>query len=104
MHLIKPIRKAHRRGAKVVVVDPKRVRIADEAGLHLPIVPGTDVVLGYAVAAALERRGAIDREFVDAHVTDADREHRAAGCGSLRRVGAVSREPGGTGAGWSAQR
>ena len=73
LHLIKPIRQARRQGAKVVVVDPKRIRIADEADLHLPIVPGTDVVLGYAVAAALERRGAIDREFIDAHVTGADR-------------------------------
>ena len=73
LHLIKIIRQARRRGAKVVVVDPKRIRIADEADLHLPIRPGTDVVLGYAVAAALERRGAVDRDFIAAHVSGADR-------------------------------
>ena len=73
LHLTKPIREARRRGAKVVVVDPKRIRIADDADLHLPIVPGTDVVLGYAVAAELKRRNAIDPAFIAEHVTGTDR-------------------------------
>ena len=73
LHLTKPIREARRAGAKVVVVDPKRTRIADDADLHLPIMPGTDVVLGYAVAAALNRGDAIDRAFLDTHVLGAER-------------------------------
>ena len=83
LHLTKPIREARRAGAKVVVIDPKRTRIADDADLHLPIVPGADVVLGYAVAAELDRRNAIDRTFVKAHVLGAERYLAEAGNYSL---------------------
>ncbi len=83
LHLTKPIRQARAAGAKVVVVDPKRTRIADDADLHLPILPGTDVVLGYAVAAELDRRNAIDRAFVEAQVLGAERYLAEAGKYSL---------------------
>ena len=46
-------------------IDPKRIRIAEQSHLHLQIQPGTDVVLAMAVAAELERRGAIDNSFVE---------------------------------------
>jgi anaerobic selenocysteine-containing dehydrogenase len=68
LHLTPLIDRARRNGAKLVVVDPRRTKIAERADLHLPIKPGTDVVLAWAIAADLERRGAIDRAFVDRHV------------------------------------
>ena len=64
LHLTRVIDKARRRGARLVVIDPKRIKIADRADLFLPVRPGTDVVLAYALAAELERIGAIDMEFV----------------------------------------
>src|SRR5207245_1003860 len=42
------------------------------AGRHLALRPGTDVVLAWAVAAELERRGGIDRAFVGRHVEGVD--------------------------------
>lgn len=72
LHLIKALREARSKGAKLVVIDPKRVRIAEEADLHLPIIPGTDVVLAYAVAAELARQGALDQDFIDEHVEGAE--------------------------------
>jgi anaerobic selenocysteine-containing dehydrogenase len=69
LHLIKVLREARARGAKLVVIDPKRIRIAEEADLYLPLLPGTDVVLAYAVAAELARQGALDQTFIDQHVT-----------------------------------
>ena len=69
LHLTPIIDRARRNGAKLVVVDPKRTKIAERADLHLPIKPGTDVVLAWAIAAELERRGAIDRAFVERHVS-----------------------------------
>src|SRR5437899_1437706 len=60
--------RARRDGARLVVVDPKRTKIAERADLHLPVKPGTDVVLAWAIAAELERRGGIDRAFVERHV------------------------------------
>ena len=71
LHLTTLIRRARKNGAKLVVIDPKRVVIAKEADLYLGLVPGSDVVLGYAIAAELERIGALDREFIGAHVEGA---------------------------------
>jgi anaerobic selenocysteine-containing dehydrogenase len=68
LHLTPIIDRARRNGARLVVIDPKRTKIAERADLHLPVKPGTDVVLGWAVAAELERRGGIDRAFVERHV------------------------------------
>lgn len=68
LHLTPILNAARRDGAKVVVVDPKRIKIAEQADLHIALKPGTDVVLAWAVAAELERRGALDRAFIERHV------------------------------------
>lgn len=73
LHMTKLLREARKNGAKLVVVDPKRIRIADEADLHLPLVPGTDVVLAYAVAAELSRQNALDERFIAEHVLGAEK-------------------------------
>ena len=66
LHLAREIQAARKEGgARVVVVDPKRTRIAEQADLFILIRPGTDVVLALALAAELERRGAHDRAFID---------------------------------------
>jgi anaerobic selenocysteine-containing dehydrogenase len=72
LHLTTLIREARDRGARLVVVDPKRIRIAREADLHLPLLPGTDVVLAYAVAAELERIGGLDEAFIRERVLGAE--------------------------------
>ncbi|HEU5323074.1 MAG TPA: molybdopterin-dependent oxidoreductase, partial [Methylomirabilota bacterium] len=68
LHLTPLVDRARRAGARLVVVDPRRTKIAERADLHLPVRPGTDVVLAWAVAAELERRGGLDRGFIAAHV------------------------------------
>ena len=68
LHLTPIINAARRDGARVVVVDPKRIKIAEQADLHIALKPGTDVVLAWAVAAELERRGGLDRDFIERHV------------------------------------
>lgn len=68
LHLIRQINQAKRAGAKLVVIDPRRVRIAEQAQLHLAVRPGTDVVLAFALAAELERLGALDTAFIREHV------------------------------------
>jgi anaerobic selenocysteine-containing dehydrogenase len=57
LHITPLINKARRAGGKLVVIDPRRTKIAEQADLHLALRPGTDVVLAWAVAADLERRG-----------------------------------------------
>ncbi len=68
LHLVRQINQAKRAGAKLVVIDPRRVRIAEQAQLHVPLRPGTDVVLAFALAVELERLGALDQAFISRHV------------------------------------
>ena len=72
LHLMPLLQQAQKRGAKVIVSDPRRTRVAEQAGLWLPLRPGTDVVLAWAVAAELERRGALDRKFIAENVIGAE--------------------------------
>ncbi len=57
------------RGARVVVIDPRRTVTAEEADLFLPIAPGTDTALFCGLLVDLAERGAIDTAYVDANTT-----------------------------------
>ncbi|MBV8835021.1 MAG: molybdopterin-dependent oxidoreductase [Alphaproteobacteria bacterium] len=72
LHLVRNVRAAKRKGGKLVVVDPLRTKIAAQADLHIALKPGTDVVLGFALAAELERMGAHNRAFIAEHVLGYD--------------------------------
>ena len=64
LHFARVVQAARKNGATLIVVDPKRTRIAEQAQLFLQIRPGTDVVLALALAAELDRRGAFDGQFI----------------------------------------
>ena len=68
LHIVPIINRARRAGAKLVIVDTRRTKIAEQADLHIALRPGTDVILAWAMAADLERRGGLDREFIARHV------------------------------------
>src|SRR5205807_1373735 len=51
LHLMRQINAAKRHGARLVVIDPRRTQVAEQAHLVLPVRPGTDVVLAWAIAA-----------------------------------------------------
>jgi anaerobic selenocysteine-containing dehydrogenase len=69
LHLMPIINRARRaNGARLVVVDPRRTKVAEQADLHLALRPGTDVILAWAVTAELERRGGLDLAFIRRHV------------------------------------
>src|SRR3954471_24016933 len=72
LHLVRCVRRAKRNGGRLVVIDPLRTKIAEQADLHLANLPGTDVLLGWALATELERMGAFDDKFVAANVLGFD--------------------------------
>src|SRR5215470_11478347 len=72
LHLIRSIRKAKRAGGRLVVVDPLRTKIAEQADLYLQLRPGTDVLLAWSVATELERAGSLDAAFIAANVLGFD--------------------------------
>lgn len=72
LHFARIVKQARERGARLIVVDPKRTRIAGQAHLFVQLAPGTDVVLALALAAEMERRGTIDTAFVEEWVVGAE--------------------------------
>src|SRR5215510_11707425 len=44
LHQVPVVNEARRRGAKLVIVDTRRTKIAEQADLHVALRPGTDVV------------------------------------------------------------
>jgi anaerobic selenocysteine-containing dehydrogenase len=55
---------ARARGAKLVVVDPRRVGLAVKADCWLPVRPGTDGALALAICGEMIARGWFDDAFV----------------------------------------
>ena len=59
-----------RRGARLVVIDPRRTASAELADLHLPIAPGADAILFGRLMVEIAESAALDRAYVDAHTAD----------------------------------
>jgi assimilatory nitrate reductase catalytic subunit len=58
-----------KRGAKIVVIDPRRTATAEEADLFLPVAPGMDTALFCGLFVHLADTHAFDYGYVDAHTT-----------------------------------
>src|SRR3954451_23256646 len=58
-----------KRGARMIVIDPRRTSTAEEADLFLPIAPGMDVALFCGLLVYLAERHALDYEYIAAHTT-----------------------------------
>ena len=56
-----------RRGAKLVVIDPRKTATAQEADLFLPIAPGMDAVLFSGLLAELADRHTLDFSYIAEH-------------------------------------
>jgi anaerobic selenocysteine-containing dehydrogenase len=66
IHLMPYLRKAKERGAFVAVVDPARNLAEREVDLHLPVRPGSDLVVALAMVKLLRDRDLLDDEFLSA--------------------------------------
>ncbi|MCP5436761.1 MAG: nitrate reductase [Chromatiaceae bacterium] len=60
----------------IIVVDPRVTMFAQMADIHLPIEPGTDVVLLNALAHVILKEGLADQAYIDAF-TDGQGEFKA---------------------------
>jgi assimilatory nitrate reductase catalytic subunit len=64
------------RGGRLVVIDPRRTKTAEYAGLHLQLAPGTDVALGNGLLHVALRDGLVDLEFIGSRTAGFERvEH-----------------------------
>jgi formate dehydrogenase major subunit len=66
------IKQAVLRGAHLVVIDPRRIELADYADVHLAPRPGTTVALLNAIASTIVAEGIGDERFIAARVEGLD--------------------------------
>jgi formate dehydrogenase major subunit len=66
------IKQAVLHGAKLIVIDPRRIELAHYAACHLPVRPGGDVALLNAMACVIVEEGLFDASFVESRVAQWD--------------------------------
>jgi len=59
------LKRAARRGTRIYVIDPRRIRLADHAEKWLPVRPGANVTLFNAMARVILDEGLADERFVE---------------------------------------
>jgi anaerobic selenocysteine-containing dehydrogenase len=90
IHLLPHILEARKHGARLVVVDPRRTRLAEQADLHVPLRPGTDLPVALSVLRWLFETGRADTAFLAAHTTGAEELARRASPWTFGRAGEVA--------------
>src|ERR1700677_3080402 len=61
-----------KRGARIVVIDPRRTDTAGDADLFLAVKPGTDTALFSGLLVHLADSGALDRNYIESHTSGFD--------------------------------
>ena len=62
------IKQAVLNGARLVVIDPRRIELAEYADIHLQLLPGTNVPLFNILAKVLIAENLIDRDYLNERV------------------------------------
>ncbi|MDQ6891818.1 MAG: molybdopterin-dependent oxidoreductase [Acidobacteriota bacterium] len=78
IHILPHVQAARKRGARVVVIDPRRTRVAASCDLHLAVKPGTDLPVALALIRHLFETKAADLAFLAEHATGAEELRRRA--------------------------
>jgi formate dehydrogenase major subunit len=83
------IRQAARRGARLIVIDPRRIELTADATCHLALRPGTNVALLNAMAQVIVTEGLCDRDFLHGRVDGIDTFTRFVEAWTPARAGAI---------------
>ncbi len=69
----KDILDAHKRGAKLIVIDPRKTLLAEKADLWLPLRPGTADALALGMIHVIIEKGIYDKAFVNTYCQGFDK-------------------------------
>ena len=67
VHLVPHIKEAQKRGAKLIVIDPRATLLARQADVHVALRPGTDLPVALAIHRYLFEEHGADDAFLAAH-------------------------------------
>jgi predicted molibdopterin-dependent oxidoreductase YjgC len=87
------IKWARSRGARVIVIDPRRIALVDEADLHLQLRPGTNAALFNGMFRVIEEEDLCYREFIENRTDGFDEAARAAFSLTLDEAEAITGVP-----------
>jgi formate dehydrogenase alpha subunit len=86
-------RRAMSRGARIVVVNPKRIELCDQADLWIQQRPGTDVALFNAMARVILDEGLADLDFIRTRTEGFDEWRASLAEFTLERAAAITGVP-----------
>ncbi len=78
VHLWPFILEAKHRGARVVAIDPRRTRTADQCDEHIAPLPGTDAALALGLMHVIFAEGLADEDYLARYTVGADELRRRA--------------------------
>lgn len=90
IHLVPYIREAQRRGATLVVIDPRATKLARLADVHLAVKPGTDIVVALAMHRYLFTHGHADETFLKTYARNAEKLRARADEWTIERAAEVA--------------
>ena len=65
IHFWRHAQEAKRKGAKLICIDPRKSETAEKCHVHLPIRPGTDAALAFAVMRELVINDWLDHDYLE---------------------------------------
>jgi len=90
IHLVPYVREAQKRGATLVVVDPRSTQLARAADIHLPVRPGTDVAVALAIHNYLFANGFANQAFLAEHTRHAEKLRERAAEWTMEKAAALA--------------
>ncbi|MFX1353416.1 MAG: molybdopterin-dependent oxidoreductase [Promethearchaeota archaeon] len=68
VHAYYLVKQAQKRGVKLIVIDSRKTKIAQEADIYIYTKPGTDYILAQAILKMLIDDKSVDHNFLEKHV------------------------------------
>jgi anaerobic selenocysteine-containing dehydrogenase len=89
VHLWRFILEAKHKGARLISIDPRRTRTADQCDEHIAPLPGTDAALALGLMHVIFAEGLEDKDYLERHTLGADDLRRRASEYSPARVAEI---------------
>lgn len=90
IHLVPYVHEAQKRGARLIVIDPRATPLARQAQLHLAPRPGSDIAIALAMHRHLFEEGFAATDFLSQHARGAERLRERAYPWTFARAAEVS--------------
>ncbi len=87
------IKWAHTRGARLIVVDPRKIPLVEEADLHLQLRPGSNTALFNGMLRIMIEENLIYHEFIEKHTREWEKTAEMAFSLSLEDVELITAVP-----------